>query len=83
MDRFFFDVYNAEGHTLDEEGLLLHSRDRAKDEALRILHDIARDELKGEDLVKITVKVRNQAGGQIFEASLILTSGWSVAPKVG
>jgi len=29
------------------------------------------------DLVKITVKVRSDNGAQLFEASLILTSGWS------
>jgi hypothetical protein len=29
------------------------------------------------ELVKLTVKVRSETRAQMFEASLILTSGWS------
>jgi hypothetical protein len=77
MNRYFFDVYNSDGQVLDQEGQLLETRDRARSEAVRILHDIARDEMPDSDLVKITVKVRSDNGAQLFEASLILTSGWS------
>ena len=77
MDRYFFDVYNSEGHVLDEQGQPFESRERAKTEALRILHDVAHEEMPDRDLVKLTVKVRSHSGAQLFEASLILTSGWS------
>lgn len=77
MNRYFFDVYNSDGQVLDDDGQFLESRDRARAEALRILHDIARDEMPDRDLVKLTVKVRGDGGAQMFEASLILTSGWS------
>ena len=77
MDRYFFDVYNSGGHVLDEDGQLFKSRESASTEALRILHDVARDEMPDKELVKITVKVRGENGAQVFEASLILTSGWS------
>jgi len=77
MNRYFFDVYNSDGPVLDDDGQFLESRDRARAEALRILHDIARDEMPDRDLVKLTVKVRGDGGAQMFEASLILTSGWS------
>jgi hypothetical protein len=77
MGRYFFDVYNSDGQVLDEEGQAFSSRDRARLEAIRILHDVARDEMPDRDLVKLTVKVRGENGAQVFEASLILTAGWS------
>ncbi len=82
MNRYFFDVYNSDGLVLDEDGQFFESRDRARGEALRILHDVARDEMPDRDLVKITVKVRSDNGAQMFEASLILTTGWSASPFV-
>ena len=80
MNRYFFDVYNSEGQVLDQDGQLFETRDRARAESLRILHDIAREEMPDCDLVKMTVKVRGDNGAQMFEASLILTSGWSAVP---
>jgi hypothetical protein len=77
MHRYFFDVYNSDGSILDEDGQLLESREHARGEAVRTLHDITRDEMPDRDLVKITVKVRSETGAQVFEASLILSSGWS------
>ncbi|UCI19150.1 hypothetical protein FJ970_29710 [Mesorhizobium sp. B2-1-8] len=61
----------------DDDGQPFESREQARAEAIRILQDIARDEMPDRDLVKITVKVRNEAGAQVFEASLVLTAGWS------
>lgn len=77
MERFYFDVYNTEHTQMDGDGQLLPSRDRAGVEALRILHDVASDEMPGGDHLKITVKVRNASQEQIFEASLTLHSAWS------
>ncbi|PBB65294.1 hypothetical protein CK228_28990 [Mesorhizobium sp. WSM4312] len=76
MDRYFFDVYNSEGPVLDENGQLFASKESARDEALRVLQDVARDEMPDRDLFKLTVKVRGENGAKVFEASLILTSGW-------
>lgn len=76
MERYYFDVYNTENTQMDGDGQLLPNRDRAGMEALRILHDVARDEMPGGGHLKITVKVRN-AHKQIFEASLTLHSAWS------
>jgi hypothetical protein len=76
MQRFYFDVHNSEGVETDNDGQLFPSREQARREAIRILHDIAYDEMPDGQLVKFTVKVRSE-GSQIFEASLTLTSGWS------
>lgn len=47
-------------------------------EALRILRDVARDEMPDRDFVKITIKIRDDTGMQLFEASLTLNAAWSV-----
>jgi hypothetical protein len=77
MQRFYFDVHNSEGIETDTEGQLFPSRERARIEAIRILHDIVHDEMIDAELVKFTVTVRSEGTSQIFEASLILISGWS------
>ncbi|PDQ18363.1 hypothetical protein CN311_25210 [Mesorhizobium sanjuanii] len=77
MERFYFDLYNTEHTQMDGEGQLFPTRERAGMEALRILHDVARDEVSDGDNLKIVVKVRDANGDQIFEASLVLASAWS------
>ncbi|MGF6178652.1 hypothetical protein ABIE33_006972 [Ensifer sp. 4252] len=47
MTRYFFDLRNGDGQTLDEQGLELPSRDAVMQEVTRILVDVARDELPG------------------------------------
>lgn len=63
MDRYFFDIYNSEGQALDEEGQLFASKESAKDEALRVLQDVARDEMPDRDLFKLTVAEREWSKG--------------------
>ena len=77
MERFYFDLYNSDGPEMDREGQLFPTRDRARIEALRILHDVAHDEMPDGDQIVITVKVRDENRQQIFEASLTLASAWS------
>ncbi|WP_214475639.1 hypothetical protein [Mesorhizobium sp. dw_380] len=77
MKRYYFDLQNGDGSVSDDHGQLFESREQARAEAIRILQDVAQDEMPDRDLVTISVKVRNETGAQVFEASLILTSGWS------
>ena len=77
MERFYFDLYNSENRQEDTEGQLFANRERAGMEALRILHDVARDEMPGGRHLTITVKVLDEKRDQIFEASLTLDSAWS------
>lgn len=76
MDRYFFDLYSSEGAVLDQDGQLFASRETARSEAVRILRDVAHDEMPDQDLVRLTVKVRGDKGAAVFEASLTLSSGW-------
>ena len=77
MERFYFDVYNTEHTQSDNDGQLFATRERAGMEALRILHDVARDEMPGGRHLTITVKVLDEKRDQIFEASLKLESSWT------
>jgi len=77
MERFYFDVYNTEHSHMDGRGQLLSDREHAGMEAMRILRDVAYDEMPGGDHLKITVKVRNVRREQIFEASLTMNSSWT------
>ena len=77
MQRFYFDVYNTEHSQTDGEGQFFADREKAGMEALRILHDVARDEMPGGTNLKITVKVLDDKRDQVFEASLTLDSAWS------
>ncbi|TIS61438.1 MAG: hypothetical protein E5W93_07805 [Mesorhizobium sp.] len=78
MERFYFDLYNTDHTQLDREGQLFPSRERAGVEALRILHDVASEEMTVGDQLKITVRIRNEKSEQIFEASLTLDSAWTL-----
>ncbi|MDX8468871.1 hypothetical protein RFM26_24490 [Mesorhizobium sp. VK23B] len=77
MERFYFDLYNTEQTQLDAEGQLLSNPERAGMEALRILHDVAWDEMQGGECLTTTVKVRNEKSEQVFEASLTLNAVWA------
>ncbi|ESY66892.1 MULTISPECIES: DUF6894 family protein [Mesorhizobium] len=77
MKRYYFDLYNGDGLVSDENGQLFESPEQARAEAIRILHDIARDEMPDRDLVKITLKMRDKGGTQVLEASLTLNAAWT------
>lgn len=77
MKRYYFDLHNGDGLVSDENGQLFESPEQARAEAIRILHDIARDEMPDRDLVKITLKMRDTGGTQVLEASLTLNAAWT------
>ncbi|MGX7872864.1 DUF6894 family protein [Mesorhizobium sp. ORM6] len=60
MERFYFDLYNSEHTRRDAQGQRFANRERAGMEALRILHDVARDEMPGGRHLTITVKVLDE-----------------------
>lgn len=76
MPRYYLDLYSSDGITVDEEGQVFESRDRLRREAVRILPDIIRDEMLEDDRTAIAVKVRDDTGTQILEASLVICLKW-------
>ncbi|WP_414471355.1 DUF6894 family protein [Microvirga sp. M2] len=76
MDRFYFDIHDGERFTRDKVGNLCPSRKAMRDAAIKVLPDIARDELPDGDQRDFTVKVRDASGQYLFQATLSLTSNW-------
>ena len=64
MGRYYFDLRDSEGLTVDEEGLELLDVQAAQEEAALSLADAVRDGLRRSDgaLNLMTVEVRSVAG---------------------
>ncbi|MET2825903.1 DUF6894 family protein [Mesorhizobium shangrilense] len=77
MPRYYLDLYHGDGLTVDEEGQVFETRARLRREAMRILPDVLRDEMFDGDRARIMVKVRDESGRAVFEASLTLDSAWN------
>lgn len=76
MTRYFFDLRNGDGQTLDEQGLELPSRDAVMQEVTRILVDVARDELPGGVGTEISVSVRTDIGKTVSVSTLMFQNQW-------
>jgi hypothetical protein len=76
MPRYFFDIEDNGKSTVDEVGLELLTEKAVRDEAIRALPSIAQEELPDGPQHVFRVKVRDDTGSYIFQASLELKSGW-------
>lgn len=76
MSRYFFDLHNGDGPTVDDEGLELPDMPTVRKQVARLLTDVARDELPTEDRAVISVKVRDPGGNVIFVTSLTFNTEW-------
>jgi hypothetical protein len=74
--RYFFDIDDGERKNSDQEGLDLPNREAARQQAVGILPDIAREVLPDGDRRTFVCRVRDGAGKAIFEARLELIAGW-------
>ncbi len=73
MPRYYFDEYDGETVTQDDEGLELDGIEAARAEARKALPDIARDVLPEDgDRRTMVVKVRDEAGKVLITATLSL-----------
>ena len=73
MDRFYFNIHDGERFTRDGDAHLCQSHKAMRDAAIKVLPDIARDELPDGDQRNFTVKVRDESGHFLLEATLSLT----------
>lgn len=65
MTRYFFDLRDADGLVLDEEGLLLSSMQAVQLEAAKSLADMARDVMRNSAPVSeqgMAIEVRDAVG---------------------
>ena len=73
MPRYYFDEYDGETVTQDDEGLELDGIEAARAEARKALPDIARDVLPEDgDRRTMVVKVRDEAGKVVITATLTM-----------
>ncbi|AMJ62767.1 DUF6894 family protein [Bosea sp. PAMC 26642] len=70
MARFFFDTHDDGSVDLDTSGVDLPDEAAARDEAQRALSDMVREKLPNSEHLDFGVIVRDEAGAQIYVASL-------------
>lgn len=80
MTRYFIDLINGHGTTVDEEGQLFETPQDASREALRVLAEVALDEHPDGDQLTLTVRVRPADGDVFFEGRLLLDGRWIGSP---
>ncbi len=71
MPHYFFDIYSDGKLAPDEFGLELESFDEARDQAISILPDIARDELPDGEKHDFVCEVRAAEGQMVYRAMLM------------
>ncbi|MGH6860208.1 MAG: DUF6894 family protein [Phyllobacterium sp.] len=76
MSRYYFDLDNGDGQTVDQEGLELPSLERASKEASRIVGDLARDEIAEVEQGTICLTIRNSKGETIARTTLTFATEW-------
>jgi hypothetical protein len=76
MPRYFFDIDDGERFTRDDQGLDCAGPEAMREAAIGVLPNIARDELPDGDRHDFTVKVRDEGGRYLFQATLSLVAEW-------
>nr|WP_137831268.1 hypothetical protein [Methylobacterium sp. L1A1] len=76
MQRYFFDIDDGVHNLRDDEGVILDDRERAREEAIGTLAQLANSMLPDGDNHTFKANVRDETGKLIYEATLALKSGW-------
>ncbi|MBW6425237.1 hypothetical protein KX729_27790 [Rhizobium sp. XQZ8] len=76
MPRYFFDIVNGQGPMRDDEGVELLDPETVRKVAARIVSDLARDEMPGEQAVEITVNVRDESDRKVFIGKMHFAGQW-------
>jgi len=76
MPRFFFDIDDGESRETDGRGSELLNAQAARNAAIAILPDVAREELPDGDRRTFMCKVRDESDNVIFIATLSLVAEW-------
>lgn len=78
MPTYFFDIHNGNGPSRDEHGTELSSDRKIMHEMSRILLDIARDELPGQERGEISIFVRDDEGQEVCSTHLSFRTEWKL-----
>jgi len=74
--RYYFDIDSGQRAIRDQIGSEFARPEDVRAAAIRVLPDIARDEWPDGDCPVMIVKVRDQKGSYVFQASLSLVATW-------
>src|SRR4051812_44276540 len=80
MPRYFFEIDDGERRTPDDEGLDLSGLWEARNQAIAVLPDIARDVLPDGERRELVSSVRDESGQLVYTATLSLVGKWTVDP---
>ena len=80
MPTYYIDVYDNDEMTGDDDGIELDSLYEARQQAIAILPDLARDKLPDGDRHTFKVVVKCREGRVRYVASLTLNGGWVEPP---
>lgn len=70
MPLYFFDLCDGDNHTIDDFGIEFDRLEEARNYAVSLLPDIAREELPDGPRRNFICNVRNNAGNIVYEAVL-------------
>jgi hypothetical protein len=70
MNRYYFDIRDADARFQDQDGVELPDLEAAETEAIRGLIGIAKDSLDRQQMRKIAIEVRD-GEGPVFEVSSV------------
>lgn len=81
VPRYYFDTDDGRRKISDEEGADLSDSLQAREEAINIVVEFARDGLLDGDQRTVHCKVRDEAGASVLAASLSLNAAWGSGQK--
>jgi len=68
--RYFFDIVDQDGATLDKDGVELGGLEQVRREARRALAEIAAEEPYRTDRLNLTIHVRDGTGQEVYNICL-------------
>jgi hypothetical protein len=80
MPRYFFDIDDGDQRSLDHEGMEMPDVWAAREGAIAVLPDVARDVLPDGDRREMVSTVRDESGTVVYIATLSLVGGWKIDP---
>ncbi len=76
MSVYYFDIHDGSRSSTDIEGCELSERASVEAEAVRILPAVVLHERQDAGDRDLHVRVRDEQGDYVFQATLTLRSGW-------
>ena len=80
MPIYYFDLFDGDKLVRDDFGIELDSLDEAREQAIALLPELARDELPEAESHEFVATVRCREGRVRYQATLSLRGGWVEPP---